>query len=777
MEANKKIIDNPLEKVKLKNFDRCICGRLLDSSQMIIECSEEDCSCSFHHKCMPWKKSDIKFFKCPKCILLTNDPLHKVESILYEPSILVNEQKFGFKVEIDQLKRMRQDPSVGVEIRSLKLDGRHFFEQTWPDKAVMRVNNNPIKEFKPLHQNSSLKKRRDEKFFNRTLWKTGSNYLQMIFENIKDGKNTKAGEDPFYVFTVLLIRKLNIQELSNQILTNNKLSIQQSKKFIMEKFSEYPDLEISEIKVDLLCKITYTLMDIPARGVMCTHIDCFSLKFYIQSMQVNSMRKWVCPVCRKMSSSLIVDGYLMEILEEVRKSENDWEKVYFLRDGSYKFTKTSFDKTLKDAGEENYVPRQLDQNFKEKEVDMEVLSITSMEEEGGGGDERGDEDGARDGNGEGEEERGNINEEGGRGDGNADGETQGQEVGPQEAESRIQEEVNSGGNDQIITQNEPETQAYDNQNQNPEDTQNIGEAREDANVASNPENSSTNDPGQIIISSPSARANETEMAIEGPEGPENPQSQPQTINKDQINQRTDQKTISKSKSQEKRISQRLRTENKNTADIRFDEYSPITIQTPHHPRSHNPTDPTASLGHDFATIGRREAPILDQVRNTQIKQNSEVWDNINFLKNYWSHFQKKKKSINIQPQSFKDFKQNLQKLKENDYIFKKQFELLFKIVENRKNEINNPIIQRYNRIIKDLDNQNYLFNDRNCEDLGRKRIKRGKRNKPKGDCIQEVLSEFGLDKEDSSLVSMKRRRKGLPMRIEGSSLNNIIEII
>ena len=58
-----------------------------------------------------------------------------------------------------------------------------------------------LKEVKPLHQNSSLKKRRDEKLFNRQNVKVGANSVSINFQNVVDGKNTKLKQDPKYVFS------------------------------------------------------------------------------------------------------------------------------------------------------------------------------------------------------------------------------------------------------------------------------------------------------------------------------------------------------------------------------------------------------------------------------------------------------------------------------------------------------------------------------------------------------------------------------------------------
>lgn len=738
------IAENPLESLKLKNFSECFCGRKNLTNTTVIRCTNRDCNNHFHHNCMPWKLDQLKFFKCPKCIILSNDPLHQIEEILYEPSILMTEQKYGFKVSFEQYSRMNKDPSLGVEIRSLKLDGKHFFEQTWPDKAVIRVNNKAIKEFKPLHQNSSLKKRRDEKIFNRQMCSVGKNTLQIIFQNVKDGKNTKTGEDPLYVFVVLLVRKLKTQDLVEKVLKNCRLPVKESKEFIKEKFMQMKDLQISEIKVDLLCKITYTLIDVPIRGVMCTHIDCFSLKFYIQSMQANSMRKWVCPLCRKMSSSLVVDEYLMQILNEARTTGEDLTKVYFLSDGSYKFTKTTFEKQDFKDGEEQendqgnggnnaaVLEKQLDQNQAEE---MEVLSITTMGNESPGLER--EEDTVEDENTQEpiEEENRQSNEA----------------VRPAEEENEM---VSPEG----IAEEERIEQIEEEINIENPIREEIGS--EPVPIENSPIEEEISEPAAAIEPNPPT----TNLVPENPinNSPEEPQPLQNPKTKVVANASAARVPPIQTPREEEQIANN---------DLNFDEYSPITVYTPAQARNMDLRTEDPEEGE----LGRREAPIMDEILNNEIKKKKTLWEDINFLKKYWKHFQKKKKSLNMQVNSFEDFKSNLKTLKENDVLFQKQFELLYRIIENRKKEINNPIVRRYKKLIRDLSCQDCLFNDQDYNDRSVKKIRRGK--EPKEDHIQDLLSKMGLGHEDSSLVSMKRRKKGLPMTIEGNSMNNAIEIM
>lgn len=80
---------------------------------------------------------------------------------MYAPSILKSNMNYTYRLAFEKFQSMNKDNKIGVEIRTLKLDGEHFYDQTWPDKCVIRINGKISKEVEPLNQNSSLKKRRD----------------------------------------------------------------------------------------------------------------------------------------------------------------------------------------------------------------------------------------------------------------------------------------------------------------------------------------------------------------------------------------------------------------------------------------------------------------------------------------------------------------------------------------------------------------------------------------------------------------------------------------
>ena len=63
---------------------------------------------------------------------------------------------------------IKNERTIGIEIRCIRIDGKDIktlYETTWPDLGEILINDKKLLELKPLQQNSSLKKRKDEKIF------------------------------------------------------------------------------------------------------------------------------------------------------------------------------------------------------------------------------------------------------------------------------------------------------------------------------------------------------------------------------------------------------------------------------------------------------------------------------------------------------------------------------------------------------------------------------------------------------------------------------------
>jgi len=92
---------------------------------------------------------------------------------------------------------------------------------------------------------------------------------------------------------------LKAEKLRDSVVDTRKMTYEMGKQFIKDRFKTQQDIQIPEIKADLICKITYSLIDTPARGVYCKHVNCFSLLAFVKSMEQNMIRKWTCPLCKK----------------------------------------------------------------------------------------------------------------------------------------------------------------------------------------------------------------------------------------------------------------------------------------------------------------------------------------------------------------------------------------------------------------------------------------------------------------------------------------------
>ncbi|CAF1538841.1 unnamed protein product [Rotaria sordida] len=84
------------------------------------------------------------------------------------------------------------------------------------------------------------------------------------------------------------------------------------------------DIEIEDIglmatqhRVSLICPITQSLINVPAKSLYCSHLTCFDLRSFLQ---MNERRlQWTCPICKKPASydNLCVDKRLQSILSNV----------------------------------------------------------------------------------------------------------------------------------------------------------------------------------------------------------------------------------------------------------------------------------------------------------------------------------------------------------------------------------------------------------------------------------------------------------------------------
>lgn len=115
-----------------------------------------------------------------------------------------------------------------------------------------------------------------------------------------------------------------INELPNEMVLSkfekNELPIAESKDFLTKyMFHEKGDILIEKISISLKCQYYGGKMKLPARSRHCnTHIQPFDLMNFINSsiLAKTSTRKWKCPICDKRAYDLVIDKYILTLMQE-----------------------------------------------------------------------------------------------------------------------------------------------------------------------------------------------------------------------------------------------------------------------------------------------------------------------------------------------------------------------------------------------------------------------------------------------------------------------------
>lgn len=57
----------------------------------------------------------------------------------------------------------------------------------------------------------------------------------------------------------------------------------------------------------MTCPLSTLRIDIPVRGIFCTHFQCFDLKNYLTLISESVNPRWNCPLCKTYAYELQVD--------------------------------------------------------------------------------------------------------------------------------------------------------------------------------------------------------------------------------------------------------------------------------------------------------------------------------------------------------------------------------------------------------------------------------------------------------------------------------------
>lgn len=280
---------------------------------------------------------DQALFWCPPCRFEVMDPMKAVArktGLLY--CGLVNQSPFRFSLDLPHFDQWSQEGDV-FEVRMVRVDTESVI-QAWPSELALQVNGSELFRVEPPKEGH---KRRD--------------VPQDITSGLRNGKNqievnmTDNAKLTNLAIAVVRATPRSIDELCEEASSSDETgALEQLRTFIGDDtMSGLPpngakaDVEVqclSSNRLPLVCPISMERMDLPVRGKLCKHLQCFGLRAYCHS---NSMmrafnNRWTCPVCAIVlrPRDLCIDAYVMRILTET--SEGDAEEVLMMADGSWK---------------------------------------------------------------------------------------------------------------------------------------------------------------------------------------------------------------------------------------------------------------------------------------------------------------------------------------------------------------------------------------------------------------------------------------------------------
>ncbi|KAK8866164.1 hypothetical protein IAR55_001315 [Kwoniella newhampshirensis] len=135
------------------------------------------------------------------------------------------------------------------------------------------------------------------------------------------GKKKEYSKRFFY--QIVFAEMTSKDELYNRLKSLEPTNAEDTVKESQRRLEEDDDIVVGTSMMSLKDPLSYMRIARPVRSSKCTHIQCFDAQWWIESNTQHP--QWLCPHCSKelKFSDLIVDGYVMSILNAVPDSVED----------------------------------------------------------------------------------------------------------------------------------------------------------------------------------------------------------------------------------------------------------------------------------------------------------------------------------------------------------------------------------------------------------------------------------------------------------------------
>lgn len=325
------------------NGARCFCA-VQNVSGKVVKCV--DCGLMVHAKCHQLITLNCDWY-CEMCRSKAYDPFYRVQKTVLDPNFVrFAKAPSAFRLEYyitdNDLNNMyaKRDSkpgtmtpgSIELQLRCFAVKESLATGHCWPTSTQLSVNGFGVpitQRAPPGHANPS-----------KVLRELPAN----IFQYSRVGRNVidiRTIENPsIFGVMVQIVEVRDINDLINEVKEASKnFTYDSAKEVVIKSFGveDEDDVVATVTMLSVRCPLGLCVIDLPARGLHCKHVQCFDLKTFILFCKKARSKAWRCTVCHQFikASDLRIDPYLKQLLLEVQ-GEEDLEEVEIFPDGSWK---------------------------------------------------------------------------------------------------------------------------------------------------------------------------------------------------------------------------------------------------------------------------------------------------------------------------------------------------------------------------------------------------------------------------------------------------------
>jgi hypothetical protein len=203
----------------------------------------------------------------------------------------------------------------------------------WPPNIFVTFNQNALEIRRDTHNGKDLPAEITN-FIVR-----GTNILKVVFPELQPG-----GAQDRYI-AVEMIETLSHLNIINTVRSFGMIPEEETLGIFKKRLSSSPDddvtIEAHDLPIDLADPFSSTIFKTPARGVDCTHLECFDLEIWLntrpskppikcshgqvdcgcKTVEPSNPDKWRCPICSKDARpySLRIDSFLSKVREQLER--------------------------------------------------------------------------------------------------------------------------------------------------------------------------------------------------------------------------------------------------------------------------------------------------------------------------------------------------------------------------------------------------------------------------------------------------------------------------